>query len=158
MRRASFIAEGAALALERMQREGIPASTEEHVIPFFWLRWQHVPSDPAIERAVSQVVEYRPEQPPVLALDREETVPPRYIRHLWLEELQGAIRSALPISDVLDWLTQHYPNNDTDSTLAGFTRLIFVSGLNAHFTEQPLRLYETTDGTLEAQPVELSEA
>lgn len=158
LRRASFIAEGAALALERMQREGIPACTEDHVIPFFWLRWQHVPSDPAIERAVSQVVKYRPEQPPVLALDREETVPPRYIRHLWLEELQGAIRSALPISDVLDWLTQHYPNNDTDSTLAGFTRLIFVSGLNAHFTEQPLRLYETTDGTLEAQPVELSEA
>jgi hypothetical protein len=128
------------------------------VIPIFWLRWQHVPSDPAIERAVSLVVEYRPEQPPVLALDREETVPPRYVRHLWLEELHGTIRSALPISDLLDWLTQHFPNNDTDSTLAGFARLVFVSGLNAHFTEQPSRLYETADGTLEAQPVELSEA
>jgi hypothetical protein len=64
----------------------------------------------------------------------------------------------LPISDLLDWLTQRYPNNDTDSTLAGFTRLIFVPGLNAHFTEQPLRLYETADGALEAQPVELSES
>jgi hypothetical protein len=94
----------------------------------------------------------------MLALNREETVPPRYVQHLWLEELQGTIRSVLPISDLLDWLTQRYPKNDTDSTLAGFTRLVFVSGLNAHFTEQPLRLYETADGTLEAQPVELSEA
>ena len=25
----------------------------------------------------------------MLALNREETVPPRYVQHLWLEELQG---------------------------------------------------------------------
>jgi hypothetical protein len=157
LRRASFIAEGAAIALERMQRDGVDACADEHIIPIFLLRWQHVPSDLAIERSLSNVTEYRPEQPPVVAWNTEETVPSSYLHRLWLEDLSENIHPALPIRDLLDWLIRRYPEKDTDSTLAAFTRLVFAPDMSANFTEGQLHMYETADGTLEAQPVELTQ-
>lgn len=158
LRRASFIAEGAAIALDRMQHDGIDACADAFVIPVFSLRWQHVPSDLAIERALCNVTEYRPVPPPVLALNSEETIPESYLRRVWLEELSAAIYPNLPVADLLDWLTQRFPEKDTDATLAGFTRLVFASEMVAHFTENPLRRYKTADGVLEGRPVILTHA
>jgi len=158
LRRSSFIAEGAAVALERMQREGVDACADALVIQVFSLRWQHVPSDLAIERAISNVTEYRPEPPPRLALNSEETIPESYLRRVWLEQLSAAIYPDLPVADLLHWLTQRFPEKDTDGTLAGFTRLVFASEIVAHFTENPLRRYQTADGVLEGRPVTLTHA
>jgi hypothetical protein len=158
LRRASFIAEGAAVALERVQREGVAVCADVLVIPVFTLRWQHVPSDLAIERAVCNVTEYRPEPPPRLDLDSEERIPESYLRRVWLEQLSGAVFPELPVADLLQWLTEHFPEKNTEVTLAGFTRLIFASDMVADFTENPLRRYETADGLLEGRPVTLSRA
>ena len=158
LRRSSFIAEGAAIALERIQREGIDAWAEAVAIRVFSIRWQHVPSDAAIERALSNVVEYRPEPAPRLALATEERVPESYIRRLWLEQLVSDIYPHLPLADLLDWLTRNFPEKDTDATLAAFTRLIFASETVAQFTDNPLRRYETADGLLEGRPVALRNA
>jgi hypothetical protein len=158
LRRASFIAEGAAIALERVQREGIDGCVDGLVIPVFTLRWQHVPSDVAIERAVCNVTEYRPEPPPRLNLDSEEKMPESYLRRVWLEQLGGAILPDLPIADLLEWLTKRFPEKDTEITLAGFTRLIFAPDMVADFTENAFRHYETADSVLEARPVTLTRA
>lgn len=158
LRRASFIAEGAAVALERMQREGVDACADALVIPIFSLRWQYVPSDLAIERAICNVSEYRPEPPPVLALSSEEKIPESFLRRVWLEQLSSTIYPDLPVSDLLHWLTQHFPEKNTDVTLSGFTRLVFSADLVAHFTENPFLHYETADGVLEGRPVTLRRA
>lgn len=158
LRRASFIAEGAAVALERLQREGIDVCADALIIPVFIMRWQHAPSDLAIERALYNVAEYRPEPPPRLDLDSEETIPESYLRRVWLEQLGGAILSELPIVDLLQWLTEHFPEKDTETTLSGFTRLVFAPEMVANFTENPFRRYETADGVLEGRPVTLMRA
>jgi hypothetical protein len=158
LRRASFIAEGAAIVLERVLREGIDVCGDAFVIPVFTLRWQHVPSDLAIERAVCNVTEYRPEPPPRLNLDSEEKMPESYLRRVWLEQLGAAIASELPVTDLLQWLTKRFPEKDTEITLAGFTRLIFAPEMIADFTENPFLHYETADGVLEGRPVTLTRA
>lgn len=158
LRRSSFIAEGAAVALERIQREGVDACADALVIQVFSLRWQHVPSDFAIERAIWNVTEYRPESPPCLALDSEESIPESYLRRVWLEQLCEAIYPDLPVADLLGWLTEHFPEKDTEGALAGFTRLVFASDMVANFAEDPLRRYQTADGVLEGRPVTLTHA
>jgi hypothetical protein len=158
LRRASFVAEGAAIALERMQREGVTACADAVVVKVFTLRWQHAPSDLAIERAILSVAEYQPVPPPLLVLNAEERMPESYLRRVWLEQLSTTIDQDLPVPDLLEWLTQHFPEKDTDSALSGFTRLIFASDIAVHFTENPFRRYETSDGVLEGTPVRLTRA
>ncbi len=158
LRRSSFIAEGAALALERLQREGSDGWAEIHAITTCALRWQNVPGDAAIERALRNVIENPPEPAPVLALSIEAATPADYLRRLWLDALPDEARASLPVPDLLDWMVRHYPQRDTADTLAGFTQLVFDLGLNATFTENAPRIYPTADGVLEAQPVRLASA
>jgi hypothetical protein len=155
LRRASFIAEGAALALDRLQREGSDGWAATHAIPALSLRWQYVPSDAAIERALRAVIEYPPTQAPVLALNTEETAPVAYLRHLWLEGLSTEVRPTLPVTDLLGWMVREHPRRDTADVLAGFTRLIFDPAFSARFRDYSPVAYETADGQLEASPVEL---
>jgi hypothetical protein len=155
LRRASFIAEGAALALDRLQREGVDGWVAPHAIPALSLRWQYVPSDAAIERALRAVIEHPPAQAPVLALNSEETAPVAYLRHLWLEGLSTEVRPTLPVTDLLGWMVREHPRRDTADVLAGFTRLIFDPEFSARFSDHSPVAYETADGQLEASPVEL---
>lgn len=156
LRRASFIAEGAAIALEQLQREGVDGWSDVHTITAFTLRWQHVPADTAIERALRAVIEHPPEPPPVLALDSEEESPTAYQRHLWLEDLPTEVQVQLPLTDLLKWMVLSYPQRDTADTLAGFTRLIFDSRFAARFADSGSVPYKTADGELDANPVELT--
>ena len=156
LRRASFIAEGAAVALERLQREGADGWGDAHGIAVFSLRWQHVPSDAAIERALRAVIEHPPEPPPVLALHSEEETPAAFLRHLWLEELPAEARPQIPVADLLGWMVHRYPQRDTADTLAGFTRLIFDPQFSARFTGAAAVAHKTADGQLDASPVELT--
>lgn len=156
LRRASFIAEGAAIALERLLREGPDGWALRHGVPVCMLRVSHVPSDTAIDRAVRNLFEHPPDPPPVIALDAEEETPEQLIRHQWLEILVEDIRPALPVPDLLGWLIGRYPEKGTADTLAGFTRLVFEAEFSARFTDQAAQSYETSDGMLEANPVEMT--
>lgn len=158
MRRASFIAAGAAVALELLQRDGVDGCTEQIIIPFCRLRWQYVFSDPAIKRSLQNVTEYRPEPPPMLTWNNDEAVPTSFARLRWVQEVGENIRSILPLPDLLEWITRQYPEKDTCSALAAFTQLVFAADLNARFTDQPLHVYRTSDGELESRPVELRQA
>lgn len=158
LRRASFIAEGAAIALLRLQRDGADAWAAAHAIPSLSLRWQHVPSDSAIERATRGIVDHPPEPAPVLALHSEDAVPPDYLRHLWLEGLSAEVRTALPVPDLLGWITQAHPERSTADILAGFTRIVFDGEFSTNFRDHAPATYATPDGALEASPVELINA
>jgi hypothetical protein len=157
LRRASFIAEGSAIALERFQREGVNASSELCVVSIFTLRWQNAPAEATLQRVLQNVREYEPESAPLLALAVEEPVPENYQRRIWLDNLSDTARSHLPIDDIFCWLISNNPGRDTDSILAGFTFLIFEPGLVSRFTEQASREYHTIDGIIEAQPVHLEQ-
>jgi hypothetical protein len=156
LRRSSFIAEGAAIALECLRREGADGWSERHAVGTYTLRWFHVPTDNAIESALRSVVEHPPEPAPVLAMSGEEAIPAAYLRRLWLEALPDDVRSAVPVQDLLGWVVSRYPQKNTADTLAGFSRLVFDGDFSVKFTDADLRTYETTDGILEAQPVELA--
>lgn len=158
LRRSSFIAEGAALALEQLQREGLKGWIEPHVIASCSLRLQEVPGDRAIEKALRNVVENPPESAPVLVMHAEEESPTEYLRHVWLNSLPDEICDALPLNDVLGWLVNRYPQKDMADTLIGFTRLVFDTRFSAQFTFSDVHIYATHDGELHASPVELTTA
>jgi hypothetical protein len=158
LRRASFIAEGAAIALERFQREGIDRVSELHIVPIFTLRWQNAPAENVLQRVLQNITDYEPEPPPVLPLSIEEPIPASYQRRIWLDALADHARSQLPIDDLFEWLVTRNVDRDTGSILAGFTCLVFTPGFISRFTENDPRSYFTTDGVIEAQPVQLEQA
>ena len=55
-------------------------------------------------------------------------------------------------------MMHRYPQKNNDEALAGFSRLVFHDEFCAKFTNGVSRTYETTNGTLDAQPVELTSA
>jgi hypothetical protein len=71
LRRSSFIAEGAARALEKLQAEGLSKWGTEHLIGISVWRFQNVPGDAAISLALRRVIEHPPEPPPVLEFEAE---------------------------------------------------------------------------------------
>lgn len=156
LRRASFIAEGAALALVALQRNGTEGWTEKHGVAVRLLRWQNVPTDAAIGRAFRNLIDHPPEPAPELRLDAEHPEPPEYLRHRWLESLPHEVRPALPLPDLLDWLVARYPEKNTADTLAGFTQLVFSPEFSVQFTDHEAADYPTADGALTAAPVQLS--
>lgn len=158
LRRSSFIAEGAALALRRLEQEGLTGWAENHVVANCALRWQNVPSDAAIERALQNVGENPPEPAPVVELSFEEEEPADLVRRLWLDHLPRAARESLPVADLLDWLVRQSPAHNTGDTLAGFTSLVFHADFCATFLGGEAHRYPTADGLLEAEAVQLTAA
>ncbi len=155
LRRSSFIAQGAALALERLQRDGLAKWGADPLMNFAQLRLQFVPSDAAIARALRLVFEHPPEPPPILELASEEAAPGSLVRRLWLDSLGQRVSGELPVTDLLGWLSAAFPDKDTGQILSGFTSLVFDNRFEARFSDETLRTYHTRDGQLEAQPVSL---
>lgn len=155
LRRSSFIAEGAALALEQLRTQGTSKWGVQPLIGLCALRFQNVPGDAAIELALSRVFQHPPEPPPVLELTAEEAAPDALVRRRWLDALPTQAEAALPVEDLLRWLTEIHPERPTAQVLAGFSTLLFHPRFQAQFSATPPREYPTADGRLEASPVQL---
>src|SRR5438093_8945551 len=80
LRRSSFIAEGAARALEKLQAEGLSKWGNEYLIGVAAWRYQNVPSDTAILLALRRVIDHPPELPPVLQFAAEKEDPSALVR------------------------------------------------------------------------------
>lgn len=158
LRRSSFIAEGAARALEKLQSEGIAKWGMEPLIGVCALRFQNVPGDAAIALALRRVIEHPPEPPPVLEFASEESTPDALVRRRWLDSLPELVRPALPVEDLLGWLVERHPDQDTAQVLAGFSDLVFDARFQAEFTDRTPRDYPTADGLLAASAVQLASA
>lgn len=155
IRRSSYIAEGAAIALERLQRDGLNGWPEMHVVAVFTAQFGHVPSDGAIERCVRNLVDFPPEPPPTVDLDGDETTPDDLIRQQWLSRLPDDLRGDLPVNDLLAWIRRRHPEKSTDDVLAAFTHLVYHGAFSAYFTNGDWADYLTSDGLLRACPTEL---
>ncbi len=156
LRRSSFLAEGAAIALESLQRDGIANWGAENLIGVASIRIQSVPGDTAIAKALRRIVEHPPEPPPVLAFSGEDSAPGALVRRLWLDGLESAVRGQLPLADLLDWLSRTYPERSAAEILSGFTRLLFHEEFRGKFTGEPTQTYRAADAELEAPPVNLT--
>jgi hypothetical protein len=158
LRRSSFIAAGAAVALERLQKDGLARWGMEPIIGLCQVRVQHVPGDAAIVLALRRVIEHPPEEAPSVIREEAADTPPGLARRLWLESLPGEVVSALPVPDLLGWLAARYPGKPTADLVGGFTRLVFHDDFCAAFSNEPEREYTTPDGTLCGHPLRLESA
>jgi hypothetical protein len=155
LRRSSLIAEGAALALQQLQNEGLSAWGSAPLISICSLRLQNVPGDAAISLALRRVIEHPPERPPVLDLEKEDPVPDALARRQWLDALPERVRPNLPLDDLLDWLVSEHPDKGIAEVLAGFSELVFYPDFEARFVGPAPRDYPTTTGQLSAHAVQL---
>jgi hypothetical protein len=158
LRRSSVIAAGAAAALERLMREGAASWDASFVMGLCQIRIQDVPGDEAIAASLRRVIEHPPEPAPVLSWDEEPGTPPALVRRLWLDQLPAEVESALPVDDLLGWLSGRYPAKSTSEIVAGFGRLLFHEEFRAGFREGPSRTYQTADGVLTGYPLRLETA
>ena len=156
LRRSSFIAEGAARALEKLQAEGLAKWGGEHLMGVSVWRFQNVPGDAAIALALQRVVEHPPEPAPVLEFNIEREDPAALVRVMWLDSLPELVRADLPVADLLEWLLQKHPERNTPDVLAGFSELVFHRDFQAVFTDRTQNTYTTADGEITASPLVLT--
>lgn len=131
LRRSSFIATGAAIALERLQREGIGNWGTLPIVGICALRVQHVPGDAAITMALRRVIEHPSELAPIITFDEIAEVPSGLVRQRWLNALPGEATASLPLDDLLEWMAERYPDKSTSEILSGFSHLIFHDGFQS---------------------------
>jgi hypothetical protein len=156
LRRSSFIAEGAARALEKLQTEGLARWGNEHFIGVSVWRHQNVPGDAAIALALRRVIEHPPEPPPALKSETETGDPGALIRLIWQESLPDLVRADLPVEDLMDWLVQKHPERYISDVLAGFSGLVFDRDFRAVFTDHEPRIYKTNDGEITGSSLSLT--
>lgn len=155
MRRSSFIASGAAAALEKLQREGLTNWTTQPIINLCLIQVRHVPGDGAIVSALRRVIEHPPEEAPIISREGSSETPPGLVRKLWMDKLAEEVKDDLPVEDLLAWLAERYPSKNTSEILGGFSRLIFRDDFRATFTENSESEYSTSDGSLRGNPLRL---
>jgi hypothetical protein len=158
LRRSSFIAEGAALALEKLQAEGLSKWGDECVVNVATWRFQNVPGDAAIVMALQRVIENPPEPPPILEFVADKDDPAALVRLLWLDSLPDLVRADLPVEDLMKWFVSKQPGHNTSEVLAGFSGLLYHREFRAAFTEQEPHSYITTDGEITGAPLTLTSA
>lgn len=156
LRRSSFIAEGAARALEKLQAEGLARWGNEHLISVAVWRYQNVPGDAAIALALRRVFEHPPEPPPVLEFVAEKDDPGALVRLLWLDSLPELVRADLPVEDLMKWFVAKHSERNTSDVLAGFCGLLFHRDFRAVFTDQIPHAYTTADGEITGSPLALT--
>jgi hypothetical protein len=156
LRRSSFIAEGAARALEKLQAEGLARWGNEHIIGVAVWRYQNVPGDAAIALALRRVIEHPPEPPPALKSEAEKEDPGALVRLMWLDSLPDLVRADLPVEDLMDWLVQKHPGRNTAEVLAGFSELVFDRDFQAAFSDHNPRAYKTADGEITGSSLTLT--
>lgn len=155
LRRSSLIAEGSALALQKLQNEGFSAWGTAPLINICALRVQNVPGDGAISLALRRIVQHPPEAAPILDLDKEDSAPAALARRQWLDALPEQVRPNLPLEDLLGWMVQQQPEKGLPEVLAGLTELVFHADFDARFLDTGTQNYQTATGQLSASPVQL---
>jgi hypothetical protein len=155
LRRSSLIAEGAALALQKLQNEGLSQWGTAPLINICSLRIQNVPGDAAIALALRRIVEHPPADPPIMDWTKEDSEPEALARRLWLDALPDRVRPNLPVDDLLAWIVREHPEMEIAEILSGLTELVFHKEFDARFEGTATREYSTANGTLSARPVQL---
>lgn len=153
--RSSNLATGAAWALDRLRLGTMENWMQEAVVGVFSLRQQDAFSDKAILGAVERYLNNPPAPPPTVNRSRAGDKPAAMQHREWLNALPDEVATALPVSDMLGWLTARYPGLDTEQLLTGFSTLFFHERFRAEFTGEAVCDYETPHHMIRAHPVRL---
>ena len=156
--RSNNIAAGAAVALERLRRDGLQHWGTEPLVAIYSLRQQYAVTDAAIRTVLERVILQPPEMPPVVDFNEADEEPAGMRHSRWLDSLPELAAANVPMDDLLGWLIERNPNLPTNEVLAGFATLFFHDRLCGHFTGADARTYETPDHVLRAHPVRLERA
>lgn len=157
--RSNNIAAGAAVALERLRRDGFAKWGNEPLVPVFTLRQQYAVSDAAIRLALERSILQPPESAPVVNLSTP-LVEPLAMRHRrWLNSLPNLVAAAVPLEDLLGWLIEDQQEElGTSEILSGFSTLLFHEDFRCKLTSDGVRTYETAGHLLKAHPVRIESA
>lgn len=158
LRRSSFIAEGAAALLHKLQSEGLEGWNSNAMISIYQLRIQNVPGDSAIAQVLNRLSEHPPAPAPVILSETALPTPPALLRRQWLDSLPHRIAADLPVTDLLDWMVKKHPDRNISEILSGFTSLVFHESIESRFEDAPAREYRTSDGAIHGSPVALNKA
>lgn len=154
--RSSNLAAGAAWALDLLRLGPFDQWTQKTVVGVFSLRKQEAFSDRAIIGAVERILHNPPAPPPAINLERSSRKPAALEYRRWLNSLPGETVEALPINDLLAWLTVRYPELETAQILMGFSTLFLDRRFQAGFSaDGPIQTYETRQHFIRAHPVRL---
>lgn len=158
LRRSSAIAHGATLALNRLHSLKLDEWVEHYVVQAGRSGVECPPTDAVIRATINHVIAHPPQPPPSLNMEETAGTPADYVRLLWLNGLQQAIKQELPVTDLTGWLVSNFPEKGTADALLGLGRLLFDPELDVTFTESRTRKYRTRDGVLEATTISVSHA
>ncbi|MEO8067803.1 MAG: hypothetical protein ABI599_08945 [Flavobacteriales bacterium] len=158
LRRSSAIAHGATLALNRLHALKLEEWVEHYVVQAGRSSVECPPTDAVIRTTIHHVIAHPPQPPPSLNMQETAGTPDDYVRLLWLNGLQQAIKEELPVKDLTDWLVRSFPEKGTADALLGLGRLLFDPELDIIFKESKPRKYRTRDGVLEATTISVSHA
>ena len=153
--RSNNIAAGAALALDRLRRDGLQNWGIESIISVFFWRQQYAVSDSAIRIVLERAIVQQPEAPPIVNFKEVEQEPAAMRSRRWLDSLPEQISAELPLEDLIDWLTQTHPGLATSELLTAMSMLIFHERFQAQFTGGDVREYETIEHIIRAHPIRI---
>lgn len=154
--RSSNLAAGAAWALDLLRLGPFDQWAQTTVVGVFSLRKQEAFSDRAISGAVERILHNPPAPPPSINLERGSRKPAALEYRRWLNALPDQTIEALPIDDLLMWLTIQYPELETAHILKGFSTLFLDRRFQACFSaDRPIQTYETRQHFIRAHPVQL---
>jgi hypothetical protein len=152
------IAAGAAVALERLRRDGFQNWGTEPLVAIYSLRQQYAITDSAIKSVLERVILQPPAVPPVVDFNEADKEPAGMHHSRWLDSLPELAAASVPMDDLLGWLIQRNPNHPTSEVLAGFATLFFHERFRSHFTGNDAHTYETPEHVLRVHPVRLEHA
>lgn len=145
----STLARGVARALERIAKEGIKCLNlpSQLAIPSGWLR-EGLFDNTDVEAFLFNVRGYQPQEPPVINLGTEAPSP----RFIPPDELIDALRQALPVGDVLQWLLDRYEEYPFTELLRAYGRIFGSDAFKVRFSREE-KNYQLPGITLLARPL-----
>jgi hypothetical protein len=119
LRRESEIVRGASRALERIRREGLRSLDLPGLLLLPAWRREGLFAGPAVEAYLQDVSGYEPQRPQPLP-ETGQSEPPSFIDPV---ALAAALKRALPVADLLEWLAREYAEASLAELLRAYGRV-----------------------------------
>jgi len=152
LRRENALARGASHALDRINRQGLPALALPARLGVGNWQQRGLFSDGALEAYLLNLRGYVPARPPPLGRAQERSASV----HIRLDTFDEEVQRALPLGDALAWLQEAYPDIPLGTRLRLYGRLHSGRYAPPRFA-QTLRHYALADAVLTAYPMRLEE-
>jgi hypothetical protein len=152
LKRDSELVRGVAMALERLDRQGLDDLGLEDLLALPVWRIEGTFADTSLEAYLLGVHGYEPIAPAPLP----EGAVQSHGHFIFPTEMMTRLKSALPVMDLLDWLIDAYPETSVGELLRAYGR-VYLSDLGPVQFADHERHYVLPEATLIACPLRLGE-